>query len=71
VEVSDNGRGIPVKDLPQIFEPFFTTKTPGEGTGLGLSIVKKIVDCHNGRIIVESEEGQGATFCITLPTGHT
>ena len=71
VEISDNGCGIPVQDLPQIFEPFFTTKAPGEGTGLGLSIVKKIVDCHNGRIIVESEEGKGATFCITLPTGHS
>ena len=71
VEISDNGCGIPVQDLPQIFEPFFTTKAPGEGTGLGLSIVKKIVDFHNGRIIVESEEGKGATFCITLPTGHS
>lgn len=70
VEVADAGRGIPVADLPQIFEPFFTTKTPGEGTGLGLSIVKKIVDVHNGTIMVESEEGKGTTFSILLPTGH-
>jgi two-component system NtrC family sensor kinase len=70
VEVVDDGCGIPTDDLPRIFEPFFTTKTPGEGTGLGLSIVKKIVDLHNGSILVESEPERGTRFCITLPTGH-
>jgi len=70
VDVSDDGCGILGDDLPQIFEPFFTTKTPGEGTGLGLSIVKKIVDSHNGTIMVRSTAGQGTTVCITLPTGH-
>ena len=69
-EIADTGSGIPTDDLPSIFDPFFTTKTPGEGAGLGLSIVKKIVDSHNGTIMVESEPGRGSTFCIVLPTGH-
>jgi signal transduction histidine kinase len=68
VEVSDTGCGIEQADLPRIFDPFFTTKVPGEGTGLGLSIVKKIVDSHEGSIVVESRAGEGSKFCITLPT---
>jgi two-component system, NtrC family, sensor kinase len=68
VEVRDDGCGIEEQSLRSIFEPFFTTKAPGEGTGLGLSIVKKIVDAHEGSIMVESRPGRGATFAITLPT---
>ncbi len=65
VRIQDNGRGIPQDVLPKIFIPFFTTKT--QGTGLGLSLVQKIVLAHNGRIEVQSAEGQGTCFTITLP----
>ena len=63
--VQDTGRGIPHRHLGQIFEPLYTTK-PG-GTGLGLYIVHEIVTAHAGQITVESVEGQGTTFTITLP----
>ncbi len=68
VEVGDNGHGITAEHLPHIFDPFFTTKEPGAGTGLGLSIVKKIVDFHEGSIMVRSSVGGGAVFSIALPT---
>ena len=55
----------------QLFRPFFTTKRRGEGTGLGLSVSKGIIESHQGRIWVESEEGQGATFVIDLPNKAT
>jgi signal transduction histidine kinase len=63
--VQDMGRGIPTERLEQIFEPLYTTK-PG-GTGLGLYIVHEIVTAHAGQITVESVEGQGTTFTLTLP----
>ncbi|MBI4687536.1 MAG: GHKL domain-containing protein [Nitrospirae bacterium] len=63
--VSDTGRGIKPGDMENIFEPFFTTKD--KGTGLGLAIVYNIIARHKGRIMVESMEGQGATFFIALP----
>lgn len=67
IEVSDNGLGIPEDVKPRIFDPFFTTKPVGEGTGLGLSISAGIISEHGGSIDVESTEGNGATFIITLP----
>jgi signal transduction histidine kinase len=65
IGVQDSGSGISPDLLEQIFEPLYTTK-PG-GTGLGLYIVKEIVEAHDGRITVESVEGKGTTFTITLP----
>jgi len=65
--VSDNGTGIPQKILQKIFQPFFTTKPAGEGTGLGLSLSYDIIKAHEGEITVESVEGEGTTFMITLP----
>jgi PAS domain S-box-containing protein len=65
LQVQDTGSGIPATQLAQIFEPLYTTK-PG-GTGLGLYIVQQIVASHEGQVTVESVEGQGTTFMVTLP----
>ena len=65
INISDTGEGIPFENLEKIFEPYFSTKETG--TGLGLAIVKKIVDDHNGKIEVESEENQGTEFTVKLP----
>ena len=66
LSIVDNGIGISPKDKKNIFEPFFT-KGKKEGIGLGLSIVKKIIDAHNGRIQIKSEENKGTCFNIMLP----
>jgi len=58
---------MPAETRDRIFEPFFSTKDVGNGTGLGLFICHKIVTEHQGEIIVESTEGEGTTFSITLP----
>ncbi len=65
VLIEDNGRGIPSEVLPKVFVPFYTTKS--QGTGLGLSLVQKIVLAHNGHIEVQSTEGKGTRFTVTLP----
>jgi PAS domain S-box-containing protein len=67
IRFSDTGPGIPEEFMKNIFDPFFTTKDPGKGTGLGLSILHKIIEDHEGTVNVESREGKGATFVITLP----
>jgi len=63
--IADTGRGISPEDLGRVFEPFFSTKRGG--TGLGLAIVHQIVESHGGEVAVESREGIGTTFRITLP----
>ncbi len=66
--IKDNGPGIPDEVKAKIFQPFFTTKPTGQGTGLGLSISYDIiVKGHGGSMTVESEEGKGTEFIITLP----
>jgi signal transduction histidine kinase len=65
IAVSDDGPGIAKDVQPHLFEPFFTTRR--DGTGLGLAIVARIVEDHGGRITVESAEGAGTTFTVTLP----
>jgi len=67
IEVQDTGCGIQPHVLSRIFDPFFTTKGVGEGTGLGLSVSLGIVERHGGRILVESEVGQGSLFTVSLP----
>lgn len=69
IKVSDTGPGIPKELLSKIFDPFFTTKEVGKGTGLGLSITYSIVEKLGGKILVESEVGQGTTFTVILPVG--
>jgi PAS domain S-box-containing protein len=69
--VSDEGKGIAPEDHARIFERFYQSdsnvRNRAGGYGLGLSIAKLIVEQHHGRIWVESEPGQGATFYFTLP----
>ena len=72
VEVRDEGIGIPPEDQASIFEDFFRARNVGDvsGSGLGLSIAKKIVDAHQGRILLESpyEKGKSGTkFTVVLP----
>ena len=65
VRIRDNGCGIPSDKIDRIFNPFFTTKE--QGTGLGMAISKKIVEAHEGKIDVVSEQGRSTEFVITLP----
>ncbi len=65
ISVIDKGSGIPPDKIETIFNPFVTTKQ--DGVGLGLAIVAKIVDGHGGKMTVDSEQGKGSTFRITLP----
>ena len=68
IKIADNGNGIPQKVLDKIFQPFFTTKPTGQGTGLGLSLSYDIVKAHGGELKVETAEGEGSTFIISIPT---
>jgi two-component system NtrC family sensor kinase len=67
IMVRDDGSGIPAEILPRIFEPFLTTKETGRGVGLGLAISHSILERHRGTIEVQSEQGRGTTFTVTLP----
>ena len=71
VSVSDNGIGIPARDLPRVFERFFQVESHltrrNTGLGLGLSVAKTMIELHGGRIWVESVEGEGSTFTFLLP----
>lgn len=73
IEVTDNGVGIPEKDLSFIFERFYkadksrTRSDSKKGTGLGLAITKHIVDAHEGTISVKSKVNEGTTFSIKIP----
>ncbi len=68
LKVKDNGIGIPDAIKEKIMQPFFTTKPTGEGTGLGLSLTyDMVVKGHGGSIQVDSVEGEGSEFIITLP----
>jgi len=66
--VKDNGTGMPEKVKEKIYQPFFTTKPTGEGTGLGLSLSYDIVTKgHGGELKVETKEGQGSEFIVSIP----
>ncbi len=66
VRLQDDGIGIPEKNLDAVFDLYFTGKA--KGNGVGLSVAQQIVEAHSGTIDVESEEGEGATFIVRLPT---
>jgi signal transduction histidine kinase len=75
IKVQDTGIGIEAKDLSYIFRPFYRVDqargTFHGGAGLGLAIVHRIVELHQGEIIVESQPGQGTTVCVWLPLDPT
>ncbi len=71
IKIKDSGIGMSYEVKSKIFDPFFTTKDVGVGTGLGLSITYGIIEKHKGKIEVESEQGKGAEFTITLPLNTT
>jgi len=74
LKVTDSGIGIPKEHHPRLFERFYRVDHSRSremgGTGLGLAIVKHIVQIHNGKIAVESKEGEGTTFIIKLPSHY-
>ena len=71
IEVRNQGYGIPVEALPHLFERFYRVREGmGQaipGMGIGLSVVKEIVTLHGGTVSVESIQGEGSTFVVTLP----
>ena len=71
ITVEDTGTGIPSEIMEKVFDPFFTTKELGKGTGLGLSTVLGIVKSHGGILNVDSKEGVGTSFQISLPVDQT
>lgn len=70
VSITDHGLGVPSDDQPRIFDQFHrgaNVESQFTGTGVGLFSVRQIVEQHGGTVAVESVEGQGSTFTITLP----
>jgi len=72
VEVHDTGVGVAAEHLPRLFERFYRadparSRDDGGGTGIGLAIARSIVEGHGGRIVAESQPGNGATFTFDLP----
>ena len=67
VRIRDTGHGIPPGEVGKVFDPFYTTRPAGRGTGLGLFICHSIVEQHFGTIAVESIEGHGSMFTVSLP----
>lgn len=75
VTVTDDGIGIPLRDLPRVFERFFQVETHLTrrygGMGLGLAVAKAMIELHGGRIWAESEEGKGSRFTFLVPVAQT
>lgn len=75
IQVADNGRGIPAKDIDHLFERFYRVDNSGSrevgGSGLGLAIAKEMAEIHDGNINVVSTVGEGSTFTLFLPKAQT
>ena len=73
ITIADQGIGIPDRDLERIFERFYRVDRARSretgGTGLGLAIVRHVATNHGGEVRVQSQEGQGSTFTLTIPAG--
>jgi signal transduction histidine kinase len=75
VSVRDHGPGIPPERQPHVFEPLYEPLPPGATgytgvVGLGLHLSWQIIEAHGGRIWLESAQGEGTTFCFSLPLGE-
>ncbi|HSR26076.1 MAG TPA: ATP-binding protein [Candidatus Eisenbacteria bacterium] len=74
VVVADTGVGVPADELPHLFERFHQARSgwarSSEGVGIGLALVKETVELHGGSLKVQSREGRGTTFTVTLPLGR-
>jgi len=68
-QVKDSGRGVSKEKIYRLAEPFYQTDqdVSTKGFGLGLTICKKIIESHNGKLTIESEEGKGSCFILHLP----
>jgi signal transduction histidine kinase/DNA-binding response OmpR family regulator len=73
LEVRDTGIGIPASELPRVFERFHRIEAAKgrshEGSGIGLALVSELVKLHGGDVVVESEDGRGTTFTVSIPFG--
>lgn len=67
LKVSDTGVGIPINKQAKVFERFYQIESEHVGSGIGLSLVQRLVELHHGQIELESEEGKGSTFSVSLP----
>ena len=69
ISIIDYGKGIKAKDITKLTEPFYRADTENniKGFGIGLTIVKKVVEAHDGELIISSEEGKGSTFTLKIP----
>ena len=67
VVVQDAGMGFDASTVEKLFHPFYTTKS--HGMGIGLSVSRSIVENHQGRLWAERNDGPGATFLVSIPTG--
>lgn len=68
IRMADTGPGVSAEDQQHLFEPFFTTRP--EGTGLGLALCREIIEQHDGRIDLITEDSSGATFRVVLPIAN-
>ncbi len=67
IAFQDTGAGLTAEEMDQIFQPFYSTKEGAQGLGLGLPICQKILARYDGRLVVESQPGQGTTVRMLLP----
>ncbi len=74
IEVQDHGTGIAAENVDRVFEPFFRADRSRDratgGVGLGLALVKRILDAHAGKVQIQSSNGHGTCFRLTLPRAH-